>query len=175
MGLSREDIAELSQHYYEEIFGFIQNRIKNLHMSEDLTQDTFLLAQKGRNSLRENRNVRGWLFAIARNRVNNYFNRERESWEFNEGEDTEDSRENDPFLKLLDRQQEARIQELLDALPPRQRQCLSLFYQGFMYHEIAEILKLNMNTVKSNLYKARASALQWLERHRETPPGKERP
>lgn len=173
--LSREDIAELCRLYYAKVYVFIQKRIQNSYISEDLAQDTFLNAHKGGKSYREDRNVRGWLFAIARNRIHNYFNREKESVPLLEEVEPKESRENDPFLKLLDRQQEASNQELFDALPPRQRQCLSLYYQVYKYREIAEILKMDMNTVKSNINKARASALRWLEEKREPPPGKERP
>lgn len=153
----------------------MQKRVRERQLSEDLTQDTFLYALKDRDSYHEDRNVRGWLFTIARNIVCNHFKREKETRALPEELEAEVTRENDPFLILLRRDQEARNRELLEALPRQQRQCLGLFYQGYKYREIALIMELRINTVKSHISKARSSARQWLDQNPSRQPSEERP
>ncbi len=175
LGLSKKDVDELYRLHYTEIVEFIQKRIKNRQVSEDLAQDTFVNAYKARKRYKEARNVRGWLFTIARHLFLNHVNRQKQVQTLPEEIGADESRQSDPFTRLLDQQQEARHRELLDALPTQQRQCLGLYYDGLKYHEIAKKLKLNMNTVKAHIHKARASAKQLLKENPEPPPGKERP
>jgi len=52
----------------------------------------------------------------------------------------------------------------IDALPPRQRQCLPLQVRdGLSYQEIAATLRLSVNTVRNHLAAARESLRRNLE------------
>lgn len=49
-----------------------------------------------------------------------------------------------------------RINEMIAALPEKQRQVIHLRdVEGYSYNEICEILELDMNQVKVNLFRAR--------------------
>lgn len=61
----------------------------------------------------------------------------------------------------LKRQQ---IVDTLRALPPRQRQVLALWYDGWTPAEIAELIGINAAAVRSNLRKARRVAAEYLRR-----------
>lgn len=56
-----------------------------------------------------------------------------------------------------------RINELIAGLPEKQRQVMHLRdIEGYSYQEIADILEIDMNQVKVNLFRARASVRQQL-------------
>ena len=51
-----------------------------------------------------------------------------------------------------------KINRLMEALPPKQQQIIHLRdVEGYSYQEIAEVLEIDMNQVKVNLFRARAS------------------
>ncbi|MBI3482700.1 MAG: sigma-70 family RNA polymerase sigma factor, partial [Bacteroidetes bacterium] len=56
-----------------------------------------------------------------------------------------------------------RIDELMAALPDKQRQVMHLRdIEGYSYNEICEVLELDMNQVKVNLFRARNSVREKL-------------
>lgn len=60
------------------------------------------------------------------------------------------------------------LQEIIDRLPPMQRICIVAYYYGLSQQEIAEELKVPLNTVKSYLSRARKKSGQrfWNWRNR---------
>ncbi len=62
-----------------------------------------------------------------------------------------------PYEKAEYRQQAAKLREALEKLSPQQRNCIYLrVYQGLSYSEIAEVMKVSLDTVKAHLGKAKA-------------------
>jgi RNA polymerase sigma-70 factor (ECF subfamily) len=66
--------------------------------------------------------------------------------------------------------QEQEIMEVLNALPPRQRQVLALTLDGWTPAEIADLLGIHSSAVRSNLKKARRNADQHRRLTREEDP-----
>ncbi len=59
-------------------------------------------------------------------------------------------------------QADAEANALLDLLPPEQRVCIVLrTIEGLSYQEIAEVLQVNLNTVRSRLKRGRETLLAW--------------
>jgi RNA polymerase sigma-70 factor (ECF subfamily) len=58
------------------------------------------------------------------------------------------------------KEQEGMVQSFLERLNPEQRACLIMrSLQGMSYQEIAETLKININTVRSRLKRAREAMM----------------
>ena len=57
---------------------------------------------------------------------------------------------------------QARVRTAVKSLPPGQRECLRLWIQGFQYDEIAKILGISMDAVKSRLRDAKRTLRQQL-------------
>ena len=160
LGLRDDQFDDLLQNSYQRVKSFIQRRVHSEHLSEDLAQETFLAAFKKRHTYREEGKPYGWLISIARNMVLNHVNRTKAPLPLiDEAEPVAEDRD-DPFLAVLQREQEQLVISFFKALPPQQRQCLRLYVLGYKYREIAERMKLQLNTVKSHIFKARASAKQ---------------
>lgn len=60
------------------------------------------------------------------------------------------------------------IQQAIDRLPELQRTAIILRYiQEYQYQEIAEVMQLPLNTVKSHLFRARKQLHEWLGEYQE--------
>ena len=69
-----------------------------------------------------------------------------------------------------DNEQTAIIRAAIDQLPDRQREAITLYaFESMSYREIAEVIEIPVNTVKTLIYRARASLAQSLDTdHKET-------
>ncbi|MGB5107559.1 MAG: sigma-70 family RNA polymerase sigma factor [Candidatus Zixiibacteriota bacterium] len=140
---------------------------KNPGDAEDLVQETLLKAYKSFDRFETGTNAKAWLFKIMTNTfINLYRARQKESANvsFDEiddsylhsqitGQTTESGNpEKDFFNKILDQDVVAAIEKL----PEEFRMVVVLaFNEGFAYQEIADILGIQVGTVKSRLHRGR--------------------
>lgn len=131
---------------------------RNLEDANDLLQETMLKAFAYRSRFMEGTNLKGWLYTIMRNSfINNY----RRALKRNTFIDTTD---NTFFLdtpmhvtgnageeKFLKRD----LQAAIESLPYDLRRTFLMNTNGFKYHEIADILKIPIGTVKTRIFVAR--------------------
>jgi RNA polymerase sigma factor (sigma-70 family) len=127
--------------------------------AEDLVQKTLVRVFQGIGGVREEEKLLAWLFTVARNVRNTAFERRPPRAVALEAvPEPPDSREiGDGTQQRRERRIDA-IWRAVEALPPRQRQCLPLQVRdGLSYEEIAATLRLSVNTVRNHLAAARES------------------
>jgi RNA polymerase sigma-70 factor (ECF subfamily) len=129
--------------------------------AEDLVQTTLTKVFQGVRELRSEEAVFGWLFAIARNVYRTARHRERdEGRALASIEATDDLPDPRPAAAVTAMEQERlrALQEAIDELPPQQRHCLLLrVREEQSYDEIAQTLRLSVNTVRNHLAQAKKS------------------
>lgn len=160
-------------HYFARL-GFLPEECR------DLAQDTFLRAYRGLGGFRGEARTNTWLFAIAknigRNNIRMQLADKRRGQEvslegqepprdvaepgLDDGEESEPpslaSGGSGPLDGLLSEERSKLLLGALDALPARMRQIVLLRYgQDLKYREIAELLQISIETVKSHLFQAR--------------------
>jgi RNA polymerase sigma-70 factor (ECF subfamily) len=131
---------------------------KDHETAKDLLQETMFRALANHEKYSVGTNVKAWLYTIMRNIfINNYRRKVKQNTIF-------DKSAND---YLLDYQQSAisneaesnlRIKEIQAAihdLPEIFRQPFMLYFEGFKYHEIADMLAEPLGTIKSRIHFAR--------------------
>ena len=131
--------------------------------AEDLVQETFLIAFKQFEALRDERKFKGWLFAILRNTYLKNIRQDsrRKESEYEDGIDyiraLEDTVEHSDAARIYEQKVESKqIQHLLDELPEKHKSPLLLYYMAEMsYQEIAQALDLPIGTVMSRLSRAK--------------------
>ena len=127
--------------------------------AEDLVQKTLVRVFQGIGGVREEEKLLGWLFTVARN-VRNTEVKRRPVREV-PLEDVSEPADTRTMSEMERRSREARMDAVwraIEALPPRQRQCLPLQVRdGLSYEEIAATLRLSVNTVRNHLAAARES------------------
>jgi RNA polymerase sigma-70 factor, ECF subfamily len=161
-----QKIEELVKQYRREMVNFHFRFTGNRQDAEDLAQETFIKAYKKINTLKEQGKERSWLYAIARNTAIDFFRKNK-----NRAIALEDTiLENMAVATTVDFQEgiignEAakELQKYVNKLINEDRAIVKLlYYEGFSYREIAELLKINENTLKSRLHRARKVLLEMI-------------
>jgi len=155
---------ELVTRYERKILVFIYHMLRNTrmdHMAEDLCQETFYKAYRSLHSFRElEASFSTWLYTIARNTVLSELRKNRNGNVYLEdsGYEPAVAAESTPEQALLRSEKVTMVREAINNLPEKQRSALILReYDGLDYQEIANILGQTVSSVKSLLFRARAS------------------
>jgi len=143
--------------YVPRIYRFALRLTQDRHEAEDLTQDTFLKAWRSRRQLRNPQAVKVWLMQIAvnlwRDRLRQKHRRLRPISLAGEEQAATDV---SPDQALTNQEELHRVLAAMDALPDRQREVLYLHAcEGLCLAEIAEVLQITPEAVKSSLSLAR--------------------
>jgi RNA polymerase sigma-70 factor (ECF subfamily) len=136
--------------------------------AKDLFQETLFRALANKDKYSVGTNIKAWLYTIMRNIfINNYRRKVKQNTIF-------DSTPNDflinqtqsvvannaeSTLRLKD------IQEAIHNLPQIFRNPFLLYFDGFKYHEIADMLGEPLGTIKSRIHFARKLLKTQIERH----------
>ncbi len=143
--------TELVDLYYERIYLFMRRLGHNRQTSEDLTQESFLLAWQKIGQLRNGKALNGWLYQIAANMSKQYW-RKRENRDLPEIElvnliDDNSERDEAEHAELLCQLRDAVVQ-----LPIKLRETVILHYfQHLTISEAAEAAGVREGTFKSRL------------------------
>ena len=148
---SREAFTELFQRYREPIYGFFRRRLNHAARAEELAQETFVAVLRGVARYEPRAAFRSYLYGIALNLL--AAERRKAGREFHRAGDAVEASDppaaNDPDAALWVR----RAVEQLDA---DEREVLLLReYEQLSYEEIAGVLRIPVNTVRSRLFRAR--------------------
>lgn len=159
-----QKFAEVYEAFYTNIFGYAFRRTTNYDAAKDIAAETFLKAYTGVGKFRwRNISIVHWLYRIATNEINKYFNSRRYLPESihriqeEYGVDITDyANAETERIKLeedLQRRQDfVKINELIKKLDIKYQEVLSLrFYEQRSIEEIAVILGKKTGTVKSLL------------------------
>lgn len=170
-----ESLQRLFQEHGAAVEQFFRLRRCSPQEAEDLAQETFLNAYLGFHTFRGDASLKTWLLKVALNVWRNELRRRSalkraaqevplEDPESGE-EELELQIETDELMDMLLREERRRfIVQELRKLPPQMRRCMFLrVLQDLKYHEIAAILRISVQTVKSQLFQARQRLKETLE------------
>ena len=164
------DAGALFETYHDRIYRYVLRLVKNPAEAEDLTQDTFLRAYRGRDSLREPEAVRGWLYRIATD-VSLDRLRQHVSTVSIDGEEgtalTKAIASRSPsVLEMTERKETSLcVQRCLDVLPDSYRAVILLHeVYSLTAAQMAELLGVTVTTVKIRLHRARRRLQKVMER-----------
>ncbi len=156
---STEAFTELFRLYRQPIHGFFRRRVSDPARAEELTQETFLALLRAASRYEPRALFRTYLYAIALKILRSY--RRRATFRA-------------AFLGRPERSPEPSKQDATEAglwvrravakLDPVDREILLLReFEELSYAEIADLLRIPINTVRSRLFRARTALRQLLE------------
>jgi RNA polymerase sigma-70 factor (ECF subfamily) len=153
---SRAAFEELFARYHKPLYGFFVRRLNNSERAEDLAQETFLAVIRGASRYEARALVRTYLYGIAlkllaaeRRKVLTIGKLGRS--------DPEPKTGGTPERTLWVRQ----AMEKLDA--PDREILMLREYEQLSYSDIAELLRIPVNTVRSRLFRSRLALKSYLE------------
>lgn len=153
---------KLYQHYASGMLGVCLRYSRNLHEAEDILQDGFIKVFRNIGSLRNIEHLSGWIKTIMVNTAITHLNKNKirfdEITENNAGFEEEESD------YVIDHIEAELLLKLIQQLPEGYRIVLNLYvFEELKHKEIAEKLKISVNTSKSQLSKARKYLKKKLE------------
>src|SRR5262249_26470536 len=146
-------LGVLFDRHHQTLFGFFCRLTGNRTISEDLVQEVFVRILKYRKSFRDDSRFNTWMFQIARNARTDFF-RKHTMEPLQSDFDVVDG-DLFPNQKLEREQESARLNQALLRLPADKRELLVMArYQELRYDEIAELLNVDVGTVKTRVHRA---------------------
>jgi RNA polymerase sigma-70 factor, ECF subfamily len=149
--------------YLDGLYGYAMVLSHNPAEAEDLVQETCLRALRAIDGLREQSNVKGWLFTILRNIWLNQVRQRRTAPDLVElGADENRASEpadtaQDPHAVYASGVERERVQAAIQQLPVAFREIIILReYEELSYQEMATLLDCPRGTVMSRLARARS-------------------
>jgi RNA polymerase sigma-70 factor (ECF subfamily) len=152
---SREAFDELYTRYRGPLYGFFRRRLSSELRAEDLAQETFLVVIRGAERYQPRALVRTYLYAIALKLL--LSERRKHA---HDGTDLDFIAEPAAHAST---ERALWVREGLLKLDETEREILMLReYEQLSYCEIAELMHLQLNTVRSRLFRARMALKEHL-------------
>jgi RNA polymerase sigma-70 factor (ECF subfamily) len=163
-GGSRAAFEELFARYRKPLYGLFARRLNNPERAEDLAQETFLVVIRGASRYEPRSSLRTYLYGIALNLL--AAERRKVLTSSTSGHSIPEPRtQGTPECVLWVRQ----AMEKLDA--PEREILMLREYEQLSYSDIAELLRIPVNTVRSKLFRSRLALKSHLESATRSNPG----
>ena len=159
IGGNQRAFSELVKRYDRSIYNLLLNILKNEADAQDAYQSTFLKAYMNLSKFNRESKLHTWLYRIAINTAYTYYRKR--------------GKDNDPLLSddietvesiynigaedhsLEEEEQRSIIREKVEKLSYQQKSVLYLkSYEGKKFHEIADLLSINVGTAKAYFHRA---------------------
>jgi RNA polymerase sigma-70 factor, ECF subfamily len=153
--------------YQHRVFGVALRMLGSRAEAEDIAQETFLRAHRALGEFRGEARLGTWLYAIAsRLCLNRLASAPRRHEQSDEAAVLRHAAESaDAGAVLEQRELAAALHDAIAALPEERRIVVVLRdLEGLDYEEVAEVLGLPLNTVRTRLHRARLDLKAKLER-----------
>lgn len=168
LNLSYEEITnELIAAYGQDILKLVMQYVHNNTIAEDLTQEVFVKCYKALPAFQYEATLKTWLWRIAINHTKDYL----KSWYARnvEAKDQfifEQVQSHDQVeQQVIQQQEDIELAYAVSSLPVKYREVIYLcYYEELSMKEIAQVLQLNENTVRTRLRKAKQLLKKILER-----------
>ena len=156
---------QLLEAYRTPVYSYLMRCGVDKATRDDLFQEIFLKIHLGAASYQPSRPLQPWIFTIVVNTVRNHFRNERarqQVFAFQEPPEIPDSRAaTDAHAET--HQSIGRLEMAIRDLPFSQREVLVLTtIKGFRLNEVAQILEIPLNSVKTYLRRARLTLIECL-------------
>ncbi len=163
----RSAMDELMKLWYQPIVRYAWRFTGDRHAAEEIGQNTFLKVFRKLNQLKDISRFHIWLYRIADNQCKDYLRRNKKYESLDQEQiNGQPSTRRNAQHELEQQEQTKWIKKALQKLPDDQRIIIVMKeYQGLKFREIADILEISENTVKSRMYAGLKALKKSLIRH----------
>jgi len=144
--------------YDKRLYQYIRTLLNDSATTEDIFGETMMAIWRGAGTFVRTSRVSTWIFGIARHKALDALRRTaRQQREVNlDGALEVPSQENTPLEEIHRKQLETVTQRAMSALSREHQEVLRLaFFEDMSYEEIAELLTIPTNTVKTRVFYAK--------------------
>ncbi|MCJ8209963.1 sigma-70 family RNA polymerase sigma factor [Mucilaginibacter sp. RS28] len=157
--------ASLMQRYKDSIYFMALKMVNNREDAMDLTVETFAKAFEKLDKYQPEFAFSTWLFRVATNNCIDFIRKKKLNTTSLHGIVDDDGDDRPLQIKAdvlnpeetsIKKQQTAELKVLVESLPPRYRNLITLrYFDELSYEEIAQELSLPLGTVKAQLFRAK--------------------
>ena len=167
-GGSDARFTRLTEEFYDRVQRLVARFAKSEEDQQDLTHDTFLAIYKGLDSFRGESGIGTWIYRVTLNTCLAWA--KQRGTELKRRLEPSSGQEDDNAETLLESlgavgasQHEAAsegeraraLHQAVSELPPAQRRAMQLYLKGYERREIARVLQVSEETVKTHLQEGR--------------------
>ncbi|MBL8148460.1 MAG: sigma-70 family RNA polymerase sigma factor [Blastocatellia bacterium] len=168
VGGDSEAFTLLVSRFHRTVYSIAYRMVGNVAEAEDLCQEIFLKVYKNIGQYDQSLPFTPWLRRVACNHTLNSLKRKGLSTSSLEQVDAGSkalSSSNNPEVQMVAESQKKNLQEAIMSLPENYRMAVTLKYvEDMTAEEIAEIMQVPKNTVKTWLFRAREELRDKLDR-----------
>ncbi len=152
---------ELVNDHGDRIYNLALMKCNQATMAEDICQETFIRVYKGLKTFRQEAQLGTWIYRIALNVCHTVMKKElghqQRETHLNENDFSEYIDEDSDVQTIHHRvTRKESIRSAIASLSQQQADAITLYYlKDFQYSEVAEIMDIPINTVKSHLRRAK--------------------
>lgn len=156
--------SELFADYQYPLYRYLFRMCGSREVAEELLQETFYRAMLSL-SIQDARQVRAWLYKVARNLYVDWLRRQTSEQKMLENIKRlipAASHTYEPEVALRQKEDKEKVEWVMQQLPERMRTILYLReIEDFSYQELGATLDLSLDQVKVTLYRAREKFREW--------------
>lgn len=145
----QNEIQIIWKDLYQELFIFINSKVKDEEISKDILQETFLKAHLNIHKLRDSSKLTSWIYQITRNNINDYFRNKKQMVQI---ENLELAIEEEPSFQNLANCINSKIEQL----PEKYQEAMVLTtFKNLKQTELADYLGISYSGTKSRVQRAK--------------------
>lgn len=136
--------------YEKAIYNYCLRIVRDSTHAKDITQDTFIKVYTNRTKIDPDKNIKSWIFTIATNTAYDFLRSPKGRKSINLEEEDETFYAHSTYTSKEGLVTDVNV--ALDTIKLDYKKPILLYYkEGFSYQEIADILSLPINTIKTHI------------------------
>lgn len=157
------DFEHIYRLYFKDVFLYLRGLSANQDTAEEIAQETFVKALKAIDSFDGSKDIRAWLFTIARNTYYTYCRRER-SYADGELSENEGDMQPDFTEQFADEESAFRIHQFLHDMADPYKEVFSLRVFGELpFEKIGQIFGKSSGWARVTFYRAKKQIIEYME------------
>lgn len=146
-------LREILSRYKTGVFNYALKMTGIMETAEDITQETFISLYRISENLREETNIKAYIYKIARNKCIDLSRKKKIDFQQDGATGIHGKT---PYDELRLKEDEERLMLAISELPENQKTALLLRHtEGFSYREISRAMGLSVSAVESLLVRAK--------------------
>ena len=149
--------------YFQDVFYYLRSLSSNRDVAEDLTQDTFVKAMKSLDQYDGRKDIRAWLFTIAKNSFIDRCRKEK-NYAMEQQQDTLVTSEPSFVEKMMDQAEAFQVHKILHEMPEPYKEVFSLRTFGELpFEQIGKLFDKSDSWARVTYYRAKQKILKCWE------------
>ncbi len=157
------NFEEIYRLYFKDVFLYLRGLSAGTDIAEEITQETFVRALKAIDSFDGSRDIRAWLFTIARNTYYTYCRRQK-IYADEELSENEGGAQYDFTEQFVDEESAFRIHRFLHDMAEPYKEVFSLRVFGELpFEKIGQIFGKSPGWARVTYYRAKKQIIEYME------------